>query len=164
MSRGIKIIFLSWLLIFMQSTVMGFLSLWQTVPDLITVLICLVGLKEGSRSAVRVGVLSGFWADCYHPATMGLYTMTGAVAGFLIGSLRARVYREQLFSQVALTALLVFFKQALEFVIRSGGGLGSLPAFVWRYGIGCSLYTAAVAVVLIPFINRIVFKETPVKG
>ncbi len=160
MRRGIIIVLLVWLLVFIQSSLSAALSIGGVVPDLFCILITVVGLRLGGLPAMRVGFLAGFLADCYHPSTMGINAMCYTVAGFAAGAVRDRIYREKYSSQIAASAVLALLIAPLAATLRSGGGY---VAVLVRYGLGIGAYTAAAAALLLPLINRSLFPGPAIK-
>ncbi len=154
MKRGISIVALVWLLVFLQSSLVGFITVGGIAPDLFCILITLVGLRMGGMAAMRVGFLAGFLADCYHPATMGIYALCYTAAGFAAGAVRDRIYRDKYTSQIAAAAVLTLLVCPLAVTLRSGGGYFPL---LFRYGAGSALYTAVIAAVTLPLLNRWLF-------
>ncbi|HTY08723.1 MAG TPA: rod shape-determining protein MreD [Candidatus Edwardsbacteria bacterium] len=154
MRRGIILVLLVWLLVFLQSSLAGFITVGGFAPDLFCILIPLVGLRMGGMGAMRVGFLAGLLADCYHPATMGIYALCYTVAGFAAGAVRDRIYRDRLASQIAASAVLALLAVPLAVTLRSGGGY---VALLVRHGFGSAVYTAAVAALALPPLNRWLF-------
>ena len=154
MKRGVSIVLLVWLLVFLQSSLAGFIAIGRIAPDLCCILITLIGLRMGGMAAMRVGFLAGLLADCYHPATMGIYALCYTAAGFAAGAVRDRIYREKYTSQIAASAALALLVCPLAVMLRSGGGYFALLV---RYGVGGALYTAEIAVLLLPLLNRWLF-------
>jgi len=148
--RAAKTLLAAWLAVFLQSSVVHFIGIGGNVPDLLAIAIAAKSIRDGTARGTAFGALAGFLADCYHPATMGLLTMSGLAAGWLAGILRERVYREQLASQVALAGGLALVRQPFEFLGPAGGALGDYPWFLLRWGLGSALYTAALAAILMP--------------
>ncbi|MDP2807236.1 MAG: rod shape-determining protein MreD, partial [bacterium] len=122
--RFLKLFLLAWLAVFIQSSLSGLLSVWGLLPDLIAMIIGLTALTLGAGPGIQIGVMAGFMADCYHPSTMGLFTLSGAVSGYWAGSLRERIYKDQLTSQLLIAGLLSLVRQLFEYWGRGGGGLG----------------------------------------
>ncbi|MDI6738774.1 MAG: rod shape-determining protein MreD [Candidatus Edwardsbacteria bacterium] len=160
MKRGIVIVFLTWLMVFVQSSLAGSVTVKGMAPDLLCILVMLTALRMGSLSAMRVGFLAGFLADCYHPATMGLYALCYTAAGFAGGAVRDRIYREKLSSQIASSAALALLIVPMTAMFRSGGGYFGLLV---RHGIGSAAYTAALSAALLPLLNRLLFPESALR-
>lgn len=161
MKRGIAIVLLTWLAIFFQSSLAGSIAVKGMAPDLLCILIMLIALRLGPLPAMRVGFLGGFLADCYHPATMGLYAACYTAAGFAGGAVRDRIYRDKLPSQIASIAALTLLLVPLTAMFRSNGGY--FPLLI-RYGVGSAAYTAALSIALLPLLNRLLFPESVVRG
>ena len=154
MIERLKILFLAWASVFLQSSVVGLAGIWGMVPDLSAVVVVWQGLTRGPLTGIQVGALCGFLADCYRPASMGLFTLSGILCGYLAGSLRERIYREQLFSQVALVSLMALLRHPFELWGRTASPWGGYPHFLIRYGLGGAVYTGIVAAVVLPWLNQ----------
>lgn len=154
MRRGILIIFVTWLSVFLQSALGGAITIAGMAPDLLCILVMLAALRIGPLAAMRIGFLGGFLADCYHPATMGLCAACYTAAGFAGGAVRDRLYPEKLTGQVAAAAALALAVVPVIAVLRSGG---SYLSILLRHGLGSAAYTAAAAAVLLPLCNRLLF-------
>lgn len=154
MILALKTLLIAWLAVFLQSSVAHSIRIWGLVPDLLALAITAKALRDGVGPGVAFGAAVGFLADCYRPATMGLGTLSGTVIGYLAGSFRERIYREQLPSQMALAGLLALVRQPFEFFGQAGGTLAGYPWFLLRHGLGCGLYTALAAAILLPWLNR----------
>ncbi len=157
MIKIIKILLLAWLAVFLQSSVINMVSPWGLMPNFLVIVIALAGLREGVSSGVWAGLLAGFLADCYHPPTMGLFSVGGTITGYLTGMARDRIYREQLLSQAALTAVLTLVYQLFVFFGRDGGTLTSYPGYFIRFGLGSALLTALAAAIILPALERWTF-------
>lgn len=161
--RSIKLFLLAWLAVFVQSSLSGLLSVWGLLPDFISMVIGLTALSLGTGSGIQAGVMAGFLADSYHPSTMGLFTLSGAVSGYWAGSLRERIYKDQLPSQLLIVALLSLVRQLFEYWGRSGGGWGGYFTVLIRYGLGSALYTVMLGLLLLPHIKRFLSRNEKTK-
>jgi len=147
---AIKTLLAAWLAVFLQSSAAHFIGVMGNMPDILAIVIAAKALRDGTAKGTAFGALVGFLADCYHPATMGLFTLSGTAAGWLAGILRERLYREQLASQLALAGGLALFRQPFEFFGAAGGSVVGYPWFLLRFGLGSALYTSALALLLMP--------------
>lgn len=154
MIRIMKIVFLVWLAVFIQSSMINLISPLGLMPNFIVIIIALAGLKQGISSGVWTGLLAGFLADCYHPSAMGIFSAGGVVTGYLSGAARDRIYREQLISQSVLAAVLSLIYQTFAYFGHDGGTLIDFPRHLIRYGLGGALYTAVVTALLLPAMER----------
>lgn len=150
MIGALKTFAVAWLAVFLQSSVVHFAGIGGCLPDLLAIAIASKALRDGTAKGTAFGALAGFLADCYHPSTMGLLTMGGIAAGWLAGTLRERVYREHLASQLALAGGLALVRQPFEFLGQAEGSLGGYPWFLLRWGLGSALYTSVLAALLMP--------------
>jgi rod shape-determining protein MreD len=154
MMRFLKILFLIWLAVFLQSSVINVISPWGLIPNFLVIVIVLAGLKGGVPSGVWAGLLAGILADCYHPSSLGLFSVGGTITGYLAGMARDRIYREQLLSQAALIAAITLFYQWFVFFGREGGSLATYLSYLFRFGLGGALLTAVAAALVMPSLER----------
>ncbi|MBI4726915.1 rod shape-determining protein MreD [candidate division TA06 bacterium] len=152
--RSLKLFLLAWLAVFIQSSLSGLLSVWGLLPDFIAMIIGLTALTLGTGPGIQIGVMAGFMADCYHPSTLGLFTLSGAVSGYWAGSIRERIYKDQLANQLLIVALLSLVRQLFEYWGRGGGGLGGYISVLMRFGLGSAVYTALLGLLLLPHLKR----------
>jgi len=161
--RTLKLFLLAWLAVFVQSSLSGLLSVWGLLPDFIAMIIGLTALTLGTGPGIQIGVMAGFMADCYHPSTMGLFTLSGAVSGYWAGSLRERIYKDQLSSQLLMAGLLLLVRQLFEYWGRGGGSLGGYFSVLIRFGLGSVLYTVLLGSVLLPHLKRFLLRTEKLK-
>ena len=157
--RFLKLFLLAWLAVFIQSSLSGLLSVWGLVPDFIAMVIGLTALTLGIGPGIQIGVMAGFMADCYHPSTMGLFTLSGAVSGYWAGALRERIYKDHLSSQLLIVGFLSLVRQLFEYWGRGGGGLGGYFSVLMRFGLGSAVYTLLLGVLLLPYLKRFLSKS-----
>ena len=157
MIRGFKIALASWLAVYLQSTAANLMTFWGLTPSLAVITISLAGLKQGTPAAVWTGLWAGFLADCFHPASFGLYSAAGTAIGFLAGLARERIYREQLISQAVLIASLTMIYMTLVFFGREGGKLSLYPWYLARFALGSAGLTSIVAVFVLPALERWIY-------
>lgn len=157
MIRGFKIALALWLAVYLQSTAANLMTFWRLTPSLAVIVISLAGLKQGTPAGVWTGLWAGFLADCFHPASFGLYSASGTAIGYLAGMVRERIYREQLFSQAALIASLTAIHTTIAFFGREGGSLSTYPWYVVRFAMGSAVLTALVAALILPAMERWIY-------
>jgi rod shape-determining protein MreD len=157
--RSLKLFIIAWLAVFVQSSLSGLLSVWGLLPDFIAMIIGMTALTLGTGPGIQIGVMAGFMADCYHPPTMGLFTLSGAVSGYWAGSLRERIYKDQLTSQLLIIGLLSLVRQLFEYWGRGGGGPGGYLSVLMRFGLGSAVYTLLLGVLLLPYLKRFLSKS-----
>lgn len=159
MIRSFKIALAVWLAVFLQSTAANLVTFWGLSPSLAVLVIGLAGLKQGVPAAVWTGLWAGFLADCFHPASFGLYSTAGALAGYLAGIARERIYREQLLSQAALIAALTVIQLSFVFFGREGGRISTFPWYFLRVALGSALLTSLAAMLLLPALGRWIYSK-----
>ncbi len=164
MTRVLKIVILAWLAVFLQSSISPLFSIWGLVPDLIAVIISAAALGITANAGMLTGLWSGFLADCYRPSTMGLFTVSGVICGYLSGALRERVYREQPATQALVAGLLCLIRQTFDFWGHGGGSLAGYFRFLFRYGLGSAVYTILIYLLLSSVLNKLLSDRGKVRS
>ncbi len=84
-------------------------------PDLILLLVCLVGLFFGRQRGLMLGALAGLIQDCLSGGVFGLNTLSKSLIGFATGVLQRHVGLHYRLLQALLVALLTAFDGLLTF-------------------------------------------------
>jgi rod shape-determining protein MreD len=148
MSRYLKYAFLSAALILIQSKMMTLLTLEGITPDLLTIWVVYLALKEGQMAAMPWGFAIGLLFDLATGNFIGLSALTKTVAAFTAGyfynenktPLTLGSYR---FLVVVLVTSLIH--NTLYFLIfTQGSEIGTLRA-VLQVGLATTFYTATLS-------------------
>jgi rod shape-determining protein MreD len=148
MSRHLKYLFLSAALILIQSKMMTLLTLEGITPDLLTIWVVYLALKEGQMAAMPWGFAIGLLFDLATGNFIGLSALTKTVAAFTAGyfynenktPLTLGSYR---FLVVVLVTSLIH--NTLYFLIfTQGSEIGTLRA-VFQVGLATTFYTATLS-------------------
>ncbi len=156
-SRIIKYILVSVILIILQTTVARYLSLEGITPDLLTIWVAYIAVQEGQLAGTIAGFVIGLMFDLVVGNFIGLSAMSKTIAGFTGGffctenrnPLTLSSYR---FLIVVLVVSLVH--NALYFVIFTQGSDIGLIRAVLELGMATTFYTTIVALVPMFFFAR----------
>lgn len=100
------------LLLTLQVTILPLIKVHRVRPDLLLIATCFAGLRWGPWFGLGVGIFSGLLKDCFSQGLMGGYGFCFGLLGLVVGCLAKPLYRENPFTQVALTfsvSILSFF-------------------------------------------------------
>ncbi len=148
MMKSIKYVFISLLLIILQTSIMRLISIEGIVPDVLAVWIVYIALKRGQVSATLWGFFIGLVLDFATGNFIGLSALSKTLCGFTAGyffsenktQLTLSSYR---FLVVVLVSSLV--QNVVYFIIFTRGTEIGLLRAVWGFGIATTLYTATAA-------------------
>ncbi len=150
MARALRYIFISILLIIVQTTLMKFLSVRDIAPDILIVWIVYLAIREGQISATVAGFLIGVIVDLLagQDGMLGLSALAKTVAGFVAGYFYNENKTVQtlggyyLLIAVGIAALL---HHTIYFIIFLQGTGLDVTSIMLQYGLAATVYTTAIA-------------------
>lgn len=96
----ILLIFVTFLI---QTVVAPYLAVLGVKPNLLLILAVAVAVTYGPLAGLFVGGIGGVFQDVIFGRYIGLFTLAGALAGFFVGMVERRVFKEHFVMQVSLT-------------------------------------------------------------
>ncbi len=111
----------------LQSTVVPYLAIGWAKPDVILVIVVLVGLLYGPAQGALGGLCAGLLEDLFSGRFIGLFGLTRMLAGYLAGLVERRVYKEPFMVPMATSFVATVVCETLTYVILRLFGLA--PGF-----------------------------------
>ncbi len=153
MKRFITYCVISLLLILVQTSLLRLVSLEGITPDILTIMIVYIALKEGQLTATLSGFSIGLIVDLVTGNFIGLSALTKTIGGFFAGyfynenktRLTLGSYRFPLI--VLLTSLI---HNTMYFIIFTRGTEIGLVQAVGEFGVATTLYTSTLT--LLPMV------------
>ena len=150
MGKSFKYGFISFILIIVQTSIMHLLSLEGITPDLLTIWIVYIALKQGQLRATVWGFLIGLTFDFMTGSFIGLSALTKTICGFTAGyffndTRTLLTLGSYQFLLIVLLASLI--QNTLYFIIFTRGSEISLISAVFLYGVSTTLYTATLSLI-----------------
>lgn len=84
------------LTLIIQATLIPFIKIYGTTPDLLLILVVSTGMLFGKEQAVGVGFFSGLLQDLSAGGIFGLNSLTKMAVGYLSGMTERKVFKENL--------------------------------------------------------------------
>lgn len=85
------------LLLILQSTLLGYVSIYNVKPNLLVIFVVSVALLRGDKEGAVVGFFAGLMLDMAFGKLLGFYALLGMYLGFAVGSVNKRLYRDNFF-------------------------------------------------------------------
>jgi rod shape-determining protein MreD len=148
MSRHLKYLFFTAFLILVQSKMMTLLTLEGITPDLLTIWVVYLALKEGQLAAMPWGFAIGLLFDLLTGNFIGLSALTKTIAAFTAGyfyneNKTPLILGSYRFLVIVLVSSLIH--NTLYFLIfTQGSEIGTLRA-VLQVGLATTFYTATLS-------------------
>ena len=153
MGRAIKYSFISLLLILIQTTFLRLISVEGITPDILTIWVVYIAIKEGQLRATLWGFCIGLLFDLATGNFIGLSALTKTLCGFVAGYFYGE-NKIQLILGTYRFPLIVFLASLIHntvyFSIFTRGTEIGLVRAVTEFGIATTLYTTTLT--LLPMI------------
>jgi rod shape-determining protein MreD len=133
----------------LQTTWVHHIEIFEIQPDLILLVLVLIGAAAGHIEATIFGFGVGLFQDAYAPGDLGLNAFTKSIIGFAIGLGRSSVMIDTLHVRLLLVCVAVLFHDLIYYIGHSDIALADVPYYWLRYGIGRTLYSGVIAAVFI---------------
>lgn len=157
MKTIVKYLFISFLLIIIQSQVMRLLSLEGMTPDILAIWVVYIALRHGQLRGTVWGFCIGLFFDLVTGNFIGLSALTKTVCGFVAGyfyneNKTVMMLTSYRFSLVVL--IVSFIHNVIYFVIFTQGSDIGLIRAILEFGLATTLYTATVSLIPLLFFSR----------
>jgi len=109
----------------LQTTILPYLQVAGVQPDLVLLLTVCLGLLNGPREGLRVGLVGGAILDIITGRYLGLHTLSLAAAGCLTGYYGKRVFRDNILVPFTAALAATVLQQTIVLVLLkvfSGSG------------------------------------------
>lgn len=157
MKTQVKYLFVSLLLIIIQSQVVRLLSLEGLTPDLLTIWVVYIALRKGQVSGTVWGFVIGLLFDLVTGNFIGLSALTKTVCGFLAGYFyndNKTVLTLSSYRFTVIVLIVSFVQNVIYFIIFTQGSEIGLLRAVLEFGVATTVYTATVSLVPMLFLAR----------
>ncbi|WP_010251445.1 rod shape-determining protein MreD [Acetivibrio cellulolyticus] len=110
---------LIFLTVLIQSTLGSSMSVYGVKPNIILVVIVIVGLLRNNIEGAIVGFFCGLLQDSVSGMVIGFYTLLGLYLGLVIGSINKKLYRENILIAVFFTFLSTIVYEYLVYFLNT---------------------------------------------
>ncbi|MGE5587453.1 MAG: rod shape-determining protein MreD [Clostridia bacterium] len=143
-------------LVLLEMTVAPHVAIQGVKPDLVLVLVVLVGMFSGWKDAAIIGLGTGFVEDACSGQFLGLFMLTRTVVGVAAGLSYARVFQDRVIVPIVLVVLGGVAGGVLHcFLLSSFGVPLTLSLSTLRTVVGQALYSGALVPVMLKVVTRL---------
>lgn len=139
------------LALLLQLTLLNYLKLFGSKPDLILILVVFFGLFLGPSAGIETGLAAGFLEDIFVTDIFGINALALGLAGLIAGLISTKVYREAGATQFFLLILFSVFTMSVHFAAAGLADGNATPGF-FEYLVTsifpAALYTASVGLLI----------------
>ena len=151
MVRVFRYIVISFLFIVLQTQVMQLLSLQGVTPDILTIWIVYIALKEGQLHATIWGFGIGLVSDLVTGSFIGLAALTKTVCGFVAGYFYNENKAQLTLSSyrfILIVLIVSLIHNMIYFIIFTRGSEIGIVQAVIEVGLATTFYTATITFLL----------------
>lgn len=151
------------LLLLLQSTLLGYVRIYNVKPNLLVIFVVCVALLRGNVEGASVGFFSGMILDMSFGKFLGFYTLLGLYLGLAVGSVNRRLYRDNFFVVVFFTFIATIFYEAAVYILSTfmTGNIELLLPFTVKI-LPEAVYNSFVSIIVFAVVIKInnKFEET----
>ncbi|MFQ5822455.1 MAG: rod shape-determining protein MreD [bacterium] len=141
-------VFLFFISLILQITVISLFSIKEITPDLILILVIIVAIQKGRVWGVVAGCIAGVIIDIFGTGIIGLSSLTKSVAGYIAGFFGSERIERSFSVDFGLLFLSLLVHDILYFSILSIGTSFSIWKTLLIYVLPTSFYTLILALMI----------------
>lgn len=148
MMRHVKYFFLTFILIVVQTQVLRLLSLEDITPDILTIWIVYIAVKNGQLSATVWGFIVGLLFDLTTGNFIGLSALTKTITGFAAGYFFQENKGQTILASyrfVIIVLIVSLISNTIYFIVFTRGSDINLWRAIFQIGMATTFYTSAVS-------------------
>jgi rod shape-determining protein MreD len=144
----VRYLLFSLTILLIQATLVPLFSVRAIQPDLVTMVVVWVALREGRFWGTMVGFFLGLGMDATTTQFFGLSALTKGIAGYVAASIRIELAELGFRRWIQVVAVAALTDRLLYYTIFSLGSDVSIPQSWLRFSIPATAYTLAVAAIV----------------
>jgi rod shape-determining protein MreD len=107
------------LLLLLQSTLLGYVNIYNVKPNLLIIFVVCVALLRGNTEGAVVGFFAGLILDMSFGKLIGLYALLGMFLGLIVGSVNKRLYRENFLVVIFFTFVSTVIYESIVYILNT---------------------------------------------
>ena len=152
--RLFLIIILMFIFVALQISLGPIISFNEIAPNLILIFVFFVAFSFGRTYGIWIGFFSGFMSDMFDSTHFGLNMSLFLVVGFIIGSLKERFYKDNVFVEVIIFAITILLYEIVYTLFLWQFSVGIFFLNILRYSFPRVLYSTIISLFLFYLLRR----------
>jgi rod shape-determining protein MreD len=158
MKRNIWLFILPFVALVLQSTIFNKITIYDTKPDLLIIIMVFFILLYGDISGAKIGFLYGLLEDLITGKFIGINCLSKMITGYAVGFFEGKLYRDNILVPVIFSALATVINNIVFFMI------GILTGFIGVLSVKKYIIITVITVIynslLAPLLYVIFYKFT----
>ena len=153
--RLIIIIILMIIFVALQISLAPIISVIGIEPNLILIFIFFVAFSFGQTYGIWIGFFSGFLCDIFNSTHFGLNMGLFLIIGFIIGSLKEKFYKENIFIEIIIFAITLLLYEIIYMLLLWQFSIGVFFFNILRYSIPNICYSTIICLILFSLLRKV---------
>ncbi len=151
--RFLKYIFIFFLLILLNSTLLNIVSVFGIKPNLFLIFLFFICIQEGSFVGVLTGFIIGLSVDVYTPQHIGTGSFIKSILGYFLGFFDHKVIRLEDRYKVLILFAATLIHEIVVLLFRSESS-ETIFTLLFTFILPSSLYTSLMGAIFFMFLSR----------
>ena len=147
LSKKLLILFLVVLFTVLQCTLLHYIRIFESKPDILLILIIFFSLHHGQIYGLAVGALCALFSEATCGLPTGAAVFTYSLAGLLLGHIARWVYTRRVLGQMSISFIFCCLIYLFLFLVFQTFGANSVR-YSLSNGTGLSLGNALISIIL----------------
>lgn len=148
-------IILMFIFVALQISLSPLISIKEIAPNLILIFVFFIAFSFGQTYGIWLGFFSGFLCDTFNSTYFGLNMALFLIIGFIIGTLKVKFYRDNLFVQVIIFAITLLLYEIIYTILLWQFSVGIFFVNILRYSIPQVFYSALISLFIFSLLRKI---------
>jgi len=153
--KTLLIILLLIVFVSLQISLAPIISIKDITPQLIFIFVFFVSFTLGQTYGIWVGFFSGFLCDIFDSTHFGLNMGLLLIAGFVIGAMKPKFYRDNLLVDILFFAVALFLYEIIYLILLWQFSFGIFVLNILRYSMPSVLYSTIISLFVFTLLKRI---------
>lgn len=139
----------------LQISLAPIISIKEIAPNLVLIFVFFVAFSLGQTYGIWIGFFSGFMSDLFDSTNFGLNMGLFLIVGFVIGSMKARFYKDNVFVEIIIFAITILLYEIVYALFLWQFSVGIFFLNILRYSIPRVFYSVLISLFLFSLLRKI---------
>ncbi len=138
----------------LQISLAPIISIKEIAPNLVLIFVFFVAFSLGKTYGIWIGFFSGFMSDLFDSTNFGLNMGLFLIVGFVIGSMKARFYKDNVFVEIIIFAITILLYEIVYALFLWQFSVGIFFLNILRYSIPRVFYSILISLFLFSLLRK----------
>lgn len=154
--RAVRILFVLWVAIVLQSMLAPAIAILGARPDFTLLVVLLVALREGPAAGALVGFVAGLFVDLNSTHVLGATSLANSLLAYAVGSVGDRIAGDNLVARAVVVFLATTLRDFAMALLLAPSGIGGAARHLFALAVPAGLFTALLAPFVLAGAERVI--------